>query len=65
MTILSISINKKENVHDWKASFVFSETIEAMHNLCLIVYFPFTIYFDFNFSYHSDGKVIHIPDYYT
>ena len=25
-------------IHDWKASFVFYETIEAMLNLCLTVY---------------------------
>ena len=29
---------KQENIHDWKASFVFVETIEAMLNLCLTVY---------------------------
>ena len=29
---------KQENIHDWKTPFVFWETIEAMHNLCLTVY---------------------------
>ena len=28
----------KKNIYDWKASFVFQETIEAMLNLCLTVY---------------------------
>ena len=33
---------KPENIHDWKAYFVFKETIEVMLNLCLTVYLSHT-----------------------
>ena len=40
----------RENIHDWKASFVYLETIEAMLNLCLTVYLQKVLHLNKNYA---------------